>query len=124
MRTKKNAPEEATPAPDEADPKEVTTTPDEADPKEATTTPDEADPKEATTAPGVNPPGRVRPPGHGLQTGRLKFKTGAERLAEVLGLSGETQLEKLCDDAAAEIEKLRAQQPPIPWGKPSNRPVP
>lgn len=63
----------------------------------------------------ITPPGRVRPPGHGLQTGRLDVKTGSARLAEIMQLSGEVPIEKLCGDAAAEIEKLRGELPAWPW---------
>ena len=66
-----------------------------------------AKPETAAEPPPIQPPGRLRAPGHGLQTGPLQIKTGIARLYEVMHLSTNVPLEKLCEDAAAQIEALQ-----------------
>lgn len=57
--------------------------------------------------PAISPPGRVNKGKHGLQDGRLETATGSARLRKLLGLSTDVPIERVCDEAAQEIENLR-----------------
>lgn len=72
-------------------------------------------PEGAEPGPAIKPPGRGPNRGHGLQGGPLKVQYGAEHLRRVLSLSADASTERLCEDAAVEIERLREGQAPAPW---------
>ncbi len=75
-----------------------------APPPEETTAP----PEEVTAPPpAIDPPGRVGTNGHGLAEPADKAKSGVPRLRSLLKVSGDVSVERLCDDAAVEIERLR-----------------
>ena len=57
----------------------------------------------------ARPPGKVLTGKHGLQTGPLAAPAGVDRLKAALGLKAESDVERICDEAAVEIERLRDQ---------------
>jgi len=71
--------------------------------------------KKETRPPAIAPPGHIRQHGHGLQSGPRQELVGVEHLRNVLRLSADADVERICEDAANEIEQLREQAPPIPW---------
>ena len=63
----------------------------------------------------IRPPGRVSTRHtHGANE-PVVGRYGVERLRHVLGLSGDVDFGRICEDAASEIERLRAKQSPTPW---------
>ena len=63
--------------------------------------------REPDPPPRIQPTGRVRKGGHGLQSGPSVKLAGRERLRALMGLSANVSLDNVCEDAAAEIESLR-----------------
>ena len=79
----------------------------------AATPPEETPPVETPpveTAQAATPPGRVGSRGHGLGEPAVTA-FGVARLRDVLSLSADVGIERVCDDAAAAIERLRNQVP-------------
>ena len=60
----------------------------------------------AGAAPEIKPPGKVRAKGHGLAA-PLPVAAGADKLRQLLNLSGECPAQEVCETAAAEILRLR-----------------
>ncbi len=59
----------------------------------------------------IDPPGTVLKPGvHGPQKATRRA-TGSDRLRKAMQLSGDVPIETVCDEAAREIEALRANRP-------------
>lgn len=62
---------------------------------------------EIEEAPQIAPPGRVHKGGHGLQTGPLRRLAPLDRLRMLLSMSVNVEADRVCDEAADEIEMLR-----------------
>ena len=60
------------------------------------------------------PPGRVGGLGHGADK-PVETPYGVAHLREVMKLSADVPIERVCEDAAMEIERLTANQKPTAW---------
>lgn len=67
-------------------------------------------PEESQPQPKIKPPGVIRPGGHGPHS-PVDQPFGVEKLRRTLQLSDNVPLDRLCEDAAAEIENLRSKKP-------------
>lgn len=64
-------------------------------------------PAEARPPAAGSPPGTVASNGHGPQRPVVDKLFGENRLRAALSVSADVRIDHLCDDAAAEIERLR-----------------
>jgi len=69
---------------------------------------------EPVPPPGFKPPGAVRTPGHGARQPLVSLY-GIDHLRDVLKLSAEVPVDRVCEDAANKIEALGSNVKPIPW---------
>jgi len=80
--------------------------------------PDDVAPKAQRVEPvspaGFKPPGAVRSPGHGARQPRVSLY-GIDHLRDVLKLSAEVSVVRVCEEAANKIEALGSNVKPIPW---------
>ena len=83
-----------------------------------TTRKDHAKPTSRETAeptPTIDPVGHGHRGTHGPQTGARAAARGAPRLARLLKLSTDVPIDRLCDEAADQLEAKQGAPPTVPW---------
>ena len=71
--------------------------------------------KREPAVPKIRPPGRVNTAHTHGAAAPVETLYGIGHLREVMGVSRDVPIGRVCEDAVAEIERLRANAPPVSW---------